>query len=171
MWFPPCMFACDSHTNRRSRTLLPDVPQICSVLPLRPILRLRLLLRLPLHVARVVSSALAQWDDVVNHVARSPVRVAGLALKLLLRNGTALWCEGLRYAWVRWVEYERCCPPEELRGCEAPAGTARRSSIVARKASASRVRGMTTSKDQGLPAYRSIAIFFADDAPFGYVIR
>ena len=56
------------------------------MLPLRPILRVRLFLSLPLHVARIISPTLAQRNKVVDDIAWPFVRVAGLELESVLRG-------------------------------------------------------------------------------------
>src|SRR5947208_223940 len=52
--------------------------------PLPSVLRLRIGHRLPLHVARAVRAAIGQWRHVVDHVPRSTMGVARLALERAL---------------------------------------------------------------------------------------
>src|ERR1051325_2958226 len=58
--------------------------------PLSPVFRLRCLDRLPLHVGRIVGSSAGERSDVIDHVAWTTLRVAGLHFKLVSRRRTPL---------------------------------------------------------------------------------
>lgn len=51
---------------------------------------------LPLHVARVVSTAFAQRNDVIDHIARATVRIAAQPLELqVIEEDVEAWRKGL----------------------------------------------------------------------------
>src|SRR5207249_1428340 len=72
----------------------------CESLPLDLVLRLCVLGRLPLHVARTIRPAASERHDVVHHVPRPAVRMPSLAHKVVLRSLAAVLALGARMARV-----------------------------------------------------------------------
>jgi hypothetical protein len=69
-------------------TLIANSTQSPPTIPLRPVLNLRLLYRLPLHVGRNISTATFERSDVIDNVALAPLRIAAPLHEFISRGST-----------------------------------------------------------------------------------